>query len=105
MSSDPFATDHTRYDTFKKEKTGALEFAFHKLWRANALMFDLASGAHPWPTLEQVTERLDKCIGELHQCRDLLTETTTDRVGYYDEQTKKMDFVDAPPAPLPENHP
>lgn len=97
MSTNPFTTDCTRYDTFRKEKTGPLEFAMHKLWRANAQMFDLGSGEHPWPTLDQVIERLDKCIGELNQCRDLLTEKTSDRVGFYDEKKQQMDFIDEAP--------
>ena len=103
MSSNPFATDYTRYDTFRKEKTGALEFAIHKLWRSYALMLDLGSGEHPWPSVQQVTERLEKSIEELRQCHDLLTEKTSDRVGYYDEKMKQMSFTDAPPSLLKEN--
>lgn len=102
MSADPFATEYTRYDTFRKEKTGALEFAMHKIWRSSALMLDLGSGAHPWPTTDQVKERLDRCIEELQRCRDLLTEKTTDRVGYYDEKEQKMTFINTPPALLKE---
>ena len=100
MSADPFVAERTRYDTFRKERTGPLEFAIHKLWRANAQMLDLASGEHPWPTLEQVVERLEKSIDELKQCRDLLTEKISDRVGFYDEQKKKMSFFEEAPVPL-----
>jgi prefoldin subunit 5 len=97
MSTNPLAAEYTRYDTFRKERTGPLEFAMYKMWRTSAQMFDLGSGAHAWPTLEQVVERLDKSIEELNQCRNLLTEKTTDRVGFYDEKTQQMSFIDAAP--------
>jgi hypothetical protein len=97
MSTDPFVTEHTRYDTFRKEKTGPLEFAMHKVWRASAQMLDLASGQHPWPTLDQIVDRLSNSIKELNQCRDLLTEATSDRVGFYDEKKQQMSFIDDAP--------
>ncbi|UJR19034.1 hypothetical protein I4U23_022165 [Adineta vaga] len=100
MSADPFATECTRFDTFRKEKTGPLEFAMHKIWRSSAQMFDLASGKHSWPTLNQVIERLNKSIEELEQCRDLLMEKTSDRVGFYDAEKKQMGYIDAPPTSL-----
>lgn len=97
MSTDPFAVETTRYDTFRKEKTGALEFAMHKVWRASAQMLDLGSGQHPWPKLDQIVDRLTSSISELNQCRDLLTETTSDRVGFYDEKKQQMSFIDEAP--------
>ncbi|CAF1237237.1 unnamed protein product [Adineta ricciae] len=97
MPTNPFVDDLTRYDTFRKEKTAPLEFAMHKIWRAGAQMFDLGSGKHPWPTPEQVVERLNKSIEELEHCRDLLLEKTTDRIGFYDEKTKKMSFFETAP--------
>ena len=97
MSCDPFAAESTRYDTFRKERTGPLEFAVHKMWRSSAQLLDLASGEHPWPTLDQVVERLTQSIDELNQCRDLLTEKTSDRVGYYDEKKKQMAFTEEAP--------
>jgi hypothetical protein len=100
MSTNPFVAESTRYDTFRKEKTGPLEFAMHKIWRSSAQMLDLASGEHPWPTNDQVIERLTKCIEELNQCRNLLMEKTSDRVGFYDEKTQKMSFIDNAPVPL-----
>jgi hypothetical protein len=100
MSTNPFAVECTRYDTFRKERTGPLEFAMHKVWRSSALMLDLASGEHPWPTIEQVIERLNKSIEELNQCRDLLIEKTSDRVGFYDEKEQQMSFIKTAPTLL-----
>ncbi|CAF1367318.1 unnamed protein product [Rotaria sordida] len=97
MSTNPFAAECTRYDTFRKERTGPLEFAMHKIWRSSALMLDLASGEYPWPTLDQVIERLNKSIEELTECRDLLTEKKSDRVGFYDEKKQQMVFQRKPP--------
>jgi hypothetical protein len=97
MSSNPFAAESTRYDTFRKERTGPLEFAVHKMWRSGAQLLDLASGEHPWPTLDQVVERLNKSIEELNQCRDLLTEKTSDRTFFYDEKKKQMVFMEEAP--------
>ena len=97
MSTNPFVAEHTRYDTFRKEKTAPLEFAMHKVWRASAQMLELGSGQHPWPTLDQIVDRLTSSIAELNQCRDLLTETKTDRVGFYDEKTQQMSFIDEAP--------
>ena len=94
MSNDPLALDYTRYDTFRKERTGPLEFAIHKVWRSSAQMLDLLSTTHSWPTLDQIVDRLTKSIEELNQCRDLLTEKKSDRVGFYDEKTQQMSFVD-----------
>lgn len=100
MSSDPFAAEYIRYDTFRKERRVPLEFAIHKMWRASAQMFDIALGKQPWPTLEQVVERLDKSVEELSQCRDLLTEKTSDRILFYDEIKQKMVFHEDAPVPL-----
>ena len=97
MSTNPFAAEYTRYDTFRKEKTGSLEFAMHKVWRASSQMFDLGSGEHPWPTRDEIVERLTKSIAELNQCRDLLMETTSDRVGFYDAKKQQMSFIDEAP--------
>ncbi len=99
-STDPFSAEYTRYDTFRKEKHGPLEFAIHKMWRANAQMLHLASGENPWPTRDQVVERLDKSIEELKQCRDLLTEKISDRVYFYDEKQQKLVFFEDAPIPL-----
>ncbi|CAF4166150.1 unnamed protein product [Adineta steineri] len=44
MSSNLFVVDHTRYETFRKEKTDALEFAMHKMWRSYSQIYDLGSG-------------------------------------------------------------
>ncbi|CAF4290658.1 unnamed protein product, partial [Adineta steineri] len=100
MSSNPFVVDHTRYDTFRKEKTGALEFAMHKMWRSYSQIHDLGSGKYPWPTVEQVVERLNKSIEELEQSRDLLLEKQSDRILFYDTNKKQMGFFDASPVPL-----
>jgi uncharacterized phage-like protein YoqJ len=97
MSNNPFVKDLTRYDTFRKEKYGPLEFAMHKVWRSSAQMFDLASGKHPWPTMDQIIQRLNQSIEELQQSRDLLMEKTSDRVEFYDEKEKKMSFFKEPP--------
>jgi hypothetical protein len=100
MSSNPFAAEYTKYDTFRMERSGPMEFAIHKMWRASAQMLDLVSGEHPWLTLDQVVERLTKSIEELTQCRDLLTEKTTDRVLFYDQKKQKMVFYEEAPIPL-----
>jgi hypothetical protein len=100
MSANPFAIESTRYDTFRNERTAALEFAMHKVWRSSAQMFDLASGEHPWPTVDQVVERLTKSIEELNQCRNILMDKTSDRVGFYDEKKQQMIFIKDVAIPL-----
>ena len=97
MSTNPWANEVTRYDTFRKEKYGALEFAMHKTWRAKAKMFELASGKDPWPTVEQIVDRLHSAIDELNACCEILTEKKSDRVGYYDERKKAMAFMEEAP--------
>ncbi|CAF5068651.1 unnamed protein product, partial [Rotaria sp. Silwood1] len=42
----------------------------HKTWRANAQMLDLAIGGHPWPTRDQIIDRLTMAINELTCCRE-----------------------------------
>ena len=104
MSTNPFTEDRTRYDTFRnKGTTAALEFAMHKTWRANAQMLDLAVGGHPWPTREQIVDRLIMAINELSQCRDILLDIKSDRLGYYDEKKQKMGAYDILPTPIDKN--
>ncbi|CAF3604723.1 unnamed protein product [Rotaria socialis] len=100
MSTNPFAAESTRYDTFRHEKPAALEYTLHKTWRANAKILDLAVGGHGWPTNDQVIERLSMAIDELSQCRDILTNTTSDKIGYYDEKKQKMAYYDTPAVAL-----
>jgi hypothetical protein len=99
MSTNPFTEERTRFDTFRhKGTTAALEFAMHKTWRANAQMLDLAVGGHPWPTREQIVDRLTMAIKELSQCRDILLDVKSDRLGYYDEKKEKMGTYDMSPS-------
>ena len=100
MSADPFVVETTRYDTFRNEKTAALEFAMHKIWRSSTQMLDLASGEHPWPTTDQVIERLTKSIEELNQCRNILMDKTSDGVGFYDEKKQQLTFIKDVAVPL-----
>ncbi|CAF3991523.1 unnamed protein product [Rotaria sp. Silwood2] len=97
MSTNPFTTEYTRYDTFRQEKTAALEYAIHKMWRANAQMLNLAIGSYEWPTHDQTIERLSMAIDELNKCRDVLTNKTSDSIGYYDEKKQKMGYYEKPP--------
>lgn len=90
MSTNPFAAEYTKYDTFRMETTSDLEFAMHKTWRANGKMLDLAIGGHPWPTRDQIIERLTMAIDELNECRDLISRKKSDVLGYYDEKNQKM---------------
>ncbi len=97
MSTNPFVEERTRFDTFRNKGTTAeLEFAMHKTWRANAQMLDLAVGGHPWPTREQIADRLTMAINELSQCRDIILDIKSDRLGYYDEKKQKMGAYDMP---------
>ncbi len=98
ISTNPFAVEYTRYDTFRNEVTADLEFTMHKTWRANAQMLDLAIGGHPWPTREQIVDRLAMAINELSQCHDLLLGIKSDQLGYYDEKKQKMGNYDMPPS-------
>jgi hypothetical protein len=104
ISADPFAAEYIRYDTFRNEVTADLEFAMHKTWRANAQMLDLAVGGHPWPTREQIVDRLTTASNELIQCRDLLLGTKSDRLGYYDEKKQKMGTYDNSPSKVHNNN-
>ena len=72
------------------ETTSDLEFAMHKTWRANGKMLDLTIGGHPWPTRDQIIERLTMAIDELQECRDLISRKKSDVLGYYDEKTQRM---------------
>ncbi|CAF0969293.1 unnamed protein product [Rotaria sordida] len=103
ISTNPFAEECTRYDTFHNEITADLEFAMHKTWRANAQMLDLAVGDHPWPTRKQIVDRLTMAINELTQCRDLLLGIKSDRLGYYDEKKQNMGNYDMPPSKVNKN--
>ncbi|CAF4810245.1 unnamed protein product [Rotaria sp. Silwood1] len=98
ISTNPFAEEYTRYDTFRNEITADLEFAMHKTWRANAQMLDLAVSGHPWPTRTQIVDRLTMAVKELAQCRDLLLGIQSDRLGYYDEKKQMMGNYDMPPS-------
>ncbi len=89
ITTSPFSTDYARYSFYKKEKTVALEYAMHKTWRANEQMLDLATGDHPYPTRDQIIERLTMAIGELIQARDLISESISDQIGYFDEKNKE----------------
>lgn len=100
MSTNPFAAEYTRYDTFRTEKTVALEYALHKTWRANTQMLDLAIGGHEWPTREQIVERLSMAINELNHCQDILTDKTYDKIGFYDEKKQTMGYYDVAAVPL-----
>ena len=97
-STNPFAIEYTRYDTFRNEVTTDLEFAMHKTWRANAQMLDLTVGSHPWPTRSQIADRLTMAINELTSCRDILLGIESDRLGYYDEKKQKMGTYDILPS-------
>lgn len=99
MSTYPFAEERTRFDTFRnKGPTGALEFAMHKTWRANAQILDLAVGGHSWPTRVQIADRLTMAINELSHCRDILLDIKSDRLGYYDEKKQTMGTYDTSPS-------
>ena len=103
VSTNPFVEDRTRYDTFRHEVTGDLEFAMHKTWRANAQMLDLTVGDRPWPKREEIVDHLSQAIDELTQCRDLLQGITSDRLGYYDEQKQQMGNYDIAPSKVNPN--
>jgi hypothetical protein len=104
MSTNPFTEERTRFDTFRNKGTAAeLEFTMHKTWRANAQLLDLAVGGHPWPTREQIVDRLTMAINELSQCRDILLGATSDRLGYYDEKKQKMGAYDMPQSEVDKN--
>jgi hypothetical protein len=95
ITTNPFATDYARYSFYKKESTIALEYAMHKAWRVNGQMLDLATGDHPYPTRDQVIERLTMAIGELTQARDLISSSVSDQIGYFDEK-KQGTYKDRP---------
>jgi len=98
MSTNPFATECTRYDLFRKEITSDLEYAMHKTWRANAQMLDLANGEHPWPTRDEIIDRLTMAINELSLCRDIMLGTKSDHIGYYDEKKEKIGNYEMSPS-------
>ncbi|UJR11803.1 hypothetical protein I4U23_015983 [Adineta vaga] len=100
MSANPFVTETTRYDTFRNEKTAPLEFAMHKMWRANIQLLSLGSGKYSWPTKDQVIEQISKSIEELDQCRKILMDKTSDRVGFYNEKNQKIAFIKNVAIPL-----
>lgn len=100
MSTSPFSSESTRYDTFRQEKYGALEYALHKTWRANAKMLDLGISGHKWSTNDQVIERLSMAIDELTECRDILMDKVSDAIGFYDEKKQKMSYYDKPAVAL-----
>jgi len=105
VSTNPLAEEYTHYDTYRNEVTADLEFAMHKTWRANAQMLDLAVGGHPWPTREQIVDRLTMAINELTQCRDLFLGIKSDQLGYYNEQKEKMGNYDRFPSNGSKNNP
>jgi hypothetical protein len=95
ITTNPFATDYARYSFYKKEPTAALEYAIHKAWRANGQMVELATGDHPYPTHDQIIQRLTMAIGELTQARDLISGLVSDQIGYFDEK-KQETYNDRP---------
>jgi hypothetical protein len=87
MPRNPFATDTTKYDTFKVEPTGAYEFACHKAWRVREQMTSL-SRVPVWPSKDEIIERLKLAQQELVDCIDILEGRATDKIGFFDEKNK-----------------
>jgi hypothetical protein len=88
ITTNPFATDYARYSFYQNETTATLEYAMHKTWRANGQMLELTTADHPYPTRDQVIERLTMAIGELTQARGLISGSASDQIGYFDVKQK-----------------
>ncbi|CAF0845021.1 unnamed protein product [Adineta steineri] len=95
ITSNPSAFDYARYSFYKKEPTAALEYAIHKTWRANGQMLELAIGNHPYPTRHHIVERLTMAINELTQARDLISDSKSDQIGYFDQKNQET-YKDRP---------
>ncbi|CAF4093764.1 unnamed protein product [Adineta steineri] len=90
MTNNPYAFDYARYSFYKKESTAALEYAMHKVWRANGQMLELATGNHPYPTNDEIIEHLTMAINELTQARHLISDSKSDQIGYFDQKNQEL---------------